>query len=107
MHMLFSVLNKDKYRFCFSTREKTGSELIIFIQYFFKTGKYELIINYLISPPVQYDDKFYHMNIMLADDHIPYENVEIKIHDPNDDIIKIFTHTPMDIEKINSYYILY
>ena len=83
-----------------------NNEIGCYNPHYFNKGMYELKIEYKISPPVQYDGKYYHMNIKLADDHIPYKNVRIIINDPTNDLVKLYTHPPMDIQKNKDKYII-
>ncbi len=55
---------------------------------------------------MKYDDEYYHINIKLAEEHIPYKNVRIVINDPENDIFKLYTHPHMDITKSNSQYVI-
>jgi uncharacterized membrane protein len=73
---------------------------------YFSKGKYDLKIDYKIYPIVNYDDEYFHLNFKLADEHIPYENVRIIIDDPEGDIVKLYTHPPMQITQNNNQYIV-
>jgi len=73
---------------------------------YFSKGNYELKIEYEIYPNVEYDDNFFHINLRLADEHIPYQNIRIIIDDPDDDITYLFTHPHMYTEKENGKYII-
>ncbi len=61
---------------------------------YFQTGKYKLNISYKIYPPLNTDQNYIHLNIKLADKHIPYEKVKIKIDDPYSYIFKLYPHMP-------------
>lgn len=72
----------------------------------YEKGTYEIEYFYTIYPPVQYDGEIYHMNIKLADKHIPYKNFEIYIDNSTKNIIKIFSHPPFKVSKGKDFYII-
>lgn len=72
----------------------------------YEKGIYKIEYFYTIYPPVQYDGEVYHINIKLANEHIPYKNFEIYINNSAKNIIKIFTHPPFKISKENDFYII-
>ncbi|HHF55874.1 MAG TPA: DUF2207 domain-containing protein, partial [Thermoplasmatales archaeon] len=71
----------------------------------YERGKYEITYEYVIYPPVEYDNKFYHINIKLADKHVPYRNVEIHIDNSSGSIAKVYLHPPMNIVEKGSEYV--
>lgn len=62
---------------------------------YFPPGVHRIDYIFKIHPPVEYDEKYSHLNIMLADEHLPYEQVVIRVHDPQGKIDRLFTHPSM------------
>ncbi len=58
----------------------------------YRAGEYSITSSYRVFPPVECDDALCHLNLMLADKHIPYRNIEITL--PESQIVKIFAHPP-------------
>lgn len=58
----------------------------------YREGEYTISASYWMYPPVECDDSLCHMNLMLADEHIPYRKVEIVL--PDTRIVKVFPHPP-------------
>jgi uncharacterized membrane protein len=56
-------------------------------------GEYTVKYWFKIVPPLEMDDNFIHLNMMLADTHAHYENVKIMIED-NGQIDSVFMHPP-------------
>ncbi len=73
----------------------------------YETGKYRIEYRYMIYPPVYYDGSIYHINIKLADEHIPYKDVAIRIDNSSGEIVKIYPHPPMDVERDGSMYVIH
>ncbi len=61
---------------------------------YFKKGEYLLFVDYEIFPPIEKDKDTIHLNLKLADYHVPYKDVEILIKDKNGIISKIYPHLP-------------
>ena len=55
------------------------SEVGIYNPSYFNAGTYALAVNYQVHPPVEYDETDAHVNIRLADNHIPYRQIRISI----------------------------
>jgi len=67
---------------------------------YFNKGEYTLSASYSLFPPVQTDGKTYHLNFKIADYHVPYKEVTLKILDPKRIIEKVYPHfTVSSIEK--------
>jgi len=60
----------------------------------FAAGKYTVTYSYFIYPPLECDGKLCHLNLMLADEHVPYKKVEIALEDPDNQILRVFPHPP-------------
>ena len=61
-------------------------------RWFFNTGNHRLNAFYEVYPPIQTDGRYDHVNLKLADRHVPYTSVKIYIHDPDHSILKIYPH---------------
>jgi hypothetical protein len=73
---------------------------------YFTTGGQEIGYIFKLHPPVEYDEFNSHLNIMLAAEHLPYEQVEIVVHDPEGYIERLFFHPEMQTEKRNNSWII-
>ena len=74
---------------------------------YYKKGEYLLFVDYKVFPPFERDSKLVHLNFKLADYHVPYKNVEIKIKDNKNLILKIFPHVPnFSVKKEQNSYII-
>ncbi len=73
---------------------------------YFSSGQQEIGYIFRIHPPVEYDDFNSHLNIKLADEHLPYDQVEIRIHDAEEYIERLFSHPNMPMEKRNNTWII-
>ncbi|HID96572.1 MAG TPA: DUF2207 domain-containing protein, partial [Thermodesulfobacteriaceae bacterium] len=65
----------------------------------FWAGIYEIGYIFTLHPPLEIDEDLYHLNLKLADEHLPYKNVDIVVHDPEGKISELFTHPVMDTSK--------
>ena len=58
----------------------------------YRGGIHTISASYWINPSVECDDSLCRLNLMLADEHIPYRNVKIVL--PDTSIVKVFPHPP-------------
>ncbi|VVB56421.1 Uncharacterised protein [uncultured archaeon] len=65
----------------------------------FDAGKYEMNYVFRLHPPLECDNEYCHLNLKLADEHLPYNKVIITIHDPQGYIFQLFEHSLMDVKK--------
>jgi len=72
----------------------------------FGAGKYEISYLFKLHPPVEVDEKYSHLNLKLLDEHLPYRNMEVTIHDPRGLIEQLFTHPPMPSKKVGDAWII-
>jgi len=65
-------------------------------------------MNYLfrIHPFLECDQELCHWNLKLADEHLPYKQVSVNIHDPNNLIVQLFIHPKMDFSKVGDGWII-
>lgn len=59
----------------------------------FDAGRYKVRYVFRLYPPVEYDGKLCHLNLKLADEHIPYLSVSILIEN-NGLIERVYPHPP-------------
>ncbi|SNZ08944.1 Uncharacterized membrane protein [Persephonella hydrogeniphila] len=77
-------------------REKAFKNEVGIVQpSYFTKGFYRLNTRYLLYPPVETDGNFMHINLKLAQKHIPYTEVQIIIKDRKNLIVDIFPHIPV------------
>ena len=66
---------------------------------YFDPGQYSVQYTFDIHPPLEYDEEVGHLNLMLANEHLEYKNVEIVLVDATY-IQEVYPHPPsMRIEK--------
>jgi uncharacterized membrane protein len=65
----------------------------------FRAGVYEISYISTFHPPLESDEELYHLNLKLAEEHLPYKHVTIIIHDPEGMISQLFIHPAMDTSK--------
>jgi uncharacterized membrane protein len=64
-----------------------------FKQGYYAPGIYDVSMEFVMHPPLEYDQDIGHLNIKFADEHIPYHNVEIVFVDA-DYIVEAYPHPP-------------
>ena len=72
-------------------RPSRMKQAVIF-QEMYREGAYTISESYRMYPPLECDDSICRLNLMLADEHIPYRKVEIIM--PDTGIVKVFPHPP-------------
>ena len=72
----------------------------------FGSGRYEISYLFKLHPPVEVDEKYSHLNLKLLDEHLPYRNVEVAIHDSEGLIEQLFIHPPMASKKEGDAWII-
>lgn len=65
----------------------------------FPPGVYNISYLFKIHPPIECDATFCHWNLRLADDHYPYQQVAIYIHDPDGLLVHPIPHPDMYCKK--------
>ena len=68
-----------------------SNEVGIFKADYFDPGRYTVKYTFDIHPPLEYDDEDGHLNLMLADKHIPYKSVTI-VFENSEYIDSLYTH---------------
>ncbi len=69
------------------------NEVGIFNPGYFAPGTYTVEYRYLVRPPVEYDDRWAHLNLKLVDEHVPFRDVRIVLPFAGD-IEEIYTYPP-------------
>ena len=60
---------------------------------YFKAGTYKIRYVFRLHPPIEYDGTLCHLNIKLADEHLPYQKVTILIE--NSELVRnVYQHPP-------------
>ena len=55
-------------------------------------GSHRVKFIFQLYPPVEVDEKYAHVNIKLADDHIPYRSMEVRLEELEP--VKLYVHVP-------------
>jgi uncharacterized membrane protein len=61
---------------------------------YFTEGRHALNVTYTLVPPLQYDGEHVHLNLKLADTHVPYRAVSVTVHDEDDALVAVYPHPP-------------
>jgi len=59
---------------------------------YFPAGTYEAVYSFRLHPPIEYDSRWSHVNLRLADEHVPYRSVRITI--PSDGLEWVYPYPP-------------
>ncbi len=59
---------------------------------YFPAGAYTSTYRFVVHPPIEYDDTWAHLNLLLVEEHVPYENVRISI--PAVFVEEVYTNPP-------------
>jgi len=60
---------------------------------YFPAGSYNIDYTFKIHPPIEYDSQYDHLNLMLANVHIPYQQVRVVIENA-DYVYAVYAHPP-------------
>ncbi len=67
----------------------------------FEKGDYEAKYEFVVFPPIQSDGKYDHVNLKLADRHVPYRHVKIVVEDPHNAVVRLYPHLPsFNVRKV-------
>lgn len=72
----------------------------------FDPGSYQIDYLFSIHPPLECDNEYCHWNMAFADEHLPYRQATITIHDPENLIVQLFPHMPFDVIKEGNSWIM-
>lgn len=72
----------------------------------FSAGRYQNEYSFRIHPYLECDQDYCHWNLMLADEHLPYRELAIRIHDPDDLIAELFTHPEMESHQDGDLWVI-
>ncbi|HTY52528.1 MAG TPA: DUF2207 domain-containing protein, partial [Methanomicrobiales archaeon] len=59
---------------------------------YFEPGTYTADYTFRVHPPIEYDTQFSHVNLLLADQHVPYHTVQIGV--PSDGLVGLYPYPP-------------
>ena len=93
---LFQLVKK------YSIRNEVG----IFNPNYYEKGDYDLGLKWLVVPVIYSDSNYYFINLKLADKHIPYTNVNIKVYDPKNAIVDLQVFEGLNVVKKDGYYLI-
>nr|WP_303714140.1 DUF2207 domain-containing protein [Methanoculleus marisnigri] len=66
---------------------------------YFVPGTYTVEYRYRVRPPIEYDDRWAHLNLKLVDKHVPYRSLRITLPFAGD-IEEVYTHPPtLEVER--------
>jgi uncharacterized membrane protein len=66
---------------------------------YFAPGTYTVEYRYRVRPPIEYDDRWAHLNLKLVDEHVPYRSLRITLPFAGD-IEEVYTHPPtLEVER--------
>ena len=57
-------------------------------------GSHVVAYEYVLVPPAEFDGARYHINLKLADEHIPYTRVTVEVLVPRGEVERVYVHTP-------------
>ena len=78
-----------------------------FIRSHFLPGSYEATYKFKILPPIESDGRFDHINLKLADVHVPYPKVTIIVDDPQNAVVKLYPHmVSFDVRREGTKWII-
>ncbi|MBN1167486.1 MAG: DUF2207 domain-containing protein [Methanospirillaceae archaeon] len=70
---------------------------------YYDPGDYVVEYRVRMYPPIEYDDSYAHLNLKLAEEHIPYTDLKITI--PSEYVKEIFPHPDtLSVEKTDGTY---
>ena len=72
----------------------------------FSARKYRIDYRFRIHPYLECDQEFCHWNLNLADDHLPYRQVSVYIHDPENLLVSLFPHPKMDFRRVGDAWVI-
>ena len=61
----------------------------------FSSGSYQISYLFQIHPFLECDQEYCHWNLKLADEHLPYRQASVYIHDPDNLLAQVFPHPDM------------
>ncbi len=73
---------------------------------YFPQGSYKVSYVYHIHPYIEKDARYSHLNLKLADEHLPYRQVAVALHDPQGSLVQIYSHPPMNIAKEGTSWVI-
>ncbi|MCJ7732309.1 DUF2207 domain-containing protein, partial [Candidatus Bathyarchaeota archaeon] len=91
----------------YNLRQKTYSnEVGAFNPDGYMKGDYTVKYVFTVKAPLEYDDEYVHLNLMLAREHLPYRNLQVSIEDLGF-IEAVFPHPPALRKTVDKKMIIY
>ena len=72
----------------------------------FPSGWFKMDYLFRIHPFLECDQEACHWNLRLADEHLPYRQATIYIHDPDNLMVQLFPHPEMNYRKIGDSWVI-
>lgn len=72
----------------------------------FPSGLFQMNYLFRIHPFLECDQELCHWNLRLADEHIPYRQATIYIHDPDNLTVQFFPHPEMDYSRVGDSWVI-
>ncbi len=72
----------------------------------FPSGLFKMNYLFRIHPYLECDQELCHWNLRLADEHIPYRQATIYIHDPDNLTVQFFPHPEMDYSRVGDSWVI-
>lgn len=65
----------------------------------FSSGIYRIDYIFGVHLPIECDDEYCHIDLKLTDEHLPYQNVTIAVHDPENLTVKLLPYPAWNITR--------
>ncbi len=72
----------------------------------FPSGLFKMNYLFRIHPHLECDQELCHWNLRQADEHIPYRQATIYIHDPDNLTVQFFPHPEMDYSRVGDSWVI-
>jgi hypothetical protein len=92
----YSIIMRDAFR----------NEVGAFNPNTYELGEYTVKYTFKVWPTIEYDDDYAHLNLKLASDHIPYQNVKVEIENSGY-IETVYAHPPTIKQSIDKNMIIF
>ncbi|MBP1928779.1 putative membrane protein [Methanolinea mesophila] len=66
------------------------NEVGIYNPAYYAAGEYTVLYQYIVYPPIEYDEQYAHLNIRLVDQHVPFRALEITY--PAANVVAVYPH---------------
>jgi hypothetical protein len=73
----------------------------------FSKGYYSINYTFRVHPCIEYDYENSYIDLELASWHLPYQNVTVAVHDPENLVVKIFPYPGMNVTRQGDAWVMY